>query len=126
MSDETPRAEDLEPPSAAVLERAGIPIPDDYVLAYDAPDYETGEIVCATLIAESIHAVMANPDLGPGANALPALGNTWSHAVYVAPGDLELARAILSTPPPSEEELAAEQAADPTTLEQAEKNVRNA
>ncbi len=126
MSDETGQSEGLEPPGQEALERAVAPIPDEYVLAYDAPDYETGEIVCATLIAEGIHAIMANPEIGPAANVIPALGNTWTHSVYVAPGDLESARQIISATPPSEEELAAAQAADPTTLEQAEKNVRDA
>ncbi len=126
MSNNTPRADELESAGPSVVDGAIGQIPDDYVLAYDAPDYETGEIVCATLIAEGINAVLANPELGPGSNALPALGNTWSHAVFVAPGDLEAATRILATPPPTEEELAAEQAADPTTLEQAEKNVREA
>jgi hypothetical protein len=103
-----------------------IVVPDDYVLAYDSPDYETGEVVCATLASQGIHAVMYNPTPGPATNTLPPLGNTWSHAVYVAPYDLEAARALLSAPTPTEAQLTAEEAADPTTLEEAENNVRNA
>jgi hypothetical protein len=101
-------------------------LPDGFVPIYDSPDFETAEIVCATLAAQGIHAVMQNPTPGPASNALPFLGNTWSHGVYVAPEDAEVARALLLEPAPSEDELAAEQAADPTTLEEAEKNVRNA
>lgn len=126
MNNETTGAGGLETPTPTALEQAGGTVPDDYVLAFDAPDFETGEIVCATLIAEGLHAVMANPELGPGDNAIPALGQTWTHSVYVAPADLEAALRILATPPPSEEELAAEQAADPTTLEQAEQIARDA
>jgi hypothetical protein len=101
-------------------------VPDGYVLAYDSPDYETGEVVCATLASQGIHAVMYNAMPGPATNTLPPLGNTWSHAVYVPQADAEAARALLSAPTPTEEELAAEQAADPTTLEEAENNVKNA
>ncbi len=126
MSDETGSGEIVDSPDPEALKKSTATIPDDYVLAYDAPDYETGEIVCATLIAEGLHAMLANPELGPGASAIPSIGLTWSHAVYVPPDELEAALKILSTPPPTEEELAAEQAADPTTLEQAEMNVRDA
>ena len=101
-------------------------IPSDYVLVMDAPDFETAEIVCATLAAEGIHAVMQHSTPNPGSNLLPALGNTYSRAVYVAPSNAEAALALLAASAPSEEELAAEQAADPTTLEEAENNVRNA
>lgn len=101
-------------------------LPDDYVPVYDSPDYETGEVICATLAAQGLHAVMQNPTLGPAANVYPALGLTWSHAVYVPPDEVEAARSILSAQQPTEEELAAEQAADPTTLEEAEANIKNA
>ncbi len=100
-------------------------VPPGYMLASDSPDYETGEIIVATLTAAGIHAVMQNPNRGPASNALPFLGNTWSHAVYVPPGDLEAARTVLSSAVPTEEELTQEQAADPTTLEEAERSVRD-
>ncbi|HLJ54306.1 MAG TPA: hypothetical protein VKT77_04650 [Chthonomonadaceae bacterium] len=112
-------------PAPGFIDTSGSPIPDNYVLAFDAPDFESGEIVCATLVGAGLHAVLANPELGPALNALPALGNTWSHGVFVAPGELDTALAVLGSST-SEEELAAEQAADPTTLEQAENSVRNA
>ena len=101
-------------------------LPEDYVPIYDSPDFETGEVICATLAAEGIYAVLQNPTPGPATNALPPLGMTWSHAVYVAPEDVEAARAILNAPQPTEEELVAEQASDPTTLEEAEANIKNA
>lgn len=124
--DATNRTEPAELPNPVDREPELNAIPPTYVLLCDSPDFETSEILCATLAAQGIHSVMQNPTEGPAANMLPFLGNTWSHAIYVAPGDLEAARAIITAPGPSEEELAAEQASDPTTLEQAERNVRNA
>lgn len=126
MSDETVREEENQVAINPVDDESGLVVPPDYVLLFDSPDFETGEIVCATLASQGIQAVMQNPTLGPGANALPPLGQTWSHAVYVAPSDFAAAQELLSTASPSEEELAAEQAADPTTLEEAENSVRNA
>jgi hypothetical protein len=126
---ETPVSDPIRPPETAstgFVDTTGNAIPDNFVLAFDAPDLESAEIVLATLAAAGLHAAVANPELGPGSGALPHLGNTWSHGVFVAPDELESALAILSGPPPSEEEFAAAQAADPTTLEQAEKSVRNA
>lgn len=101
-------------------------IPQDYVLLCDPPDYETAEIILATLASAGVHAVMENPSLGPADNFLPPLGASWSHAIHVAREDIETARAIVDASPPTDEELAAEQAADPTTLDEAERNVRNA
>lgn len=118
-----PADRDLEQSSRDLVVNA---IPDGYVPVFDSPDFETGEIVCATLVAAGIDAIMQNPTVGPAANALPFLGNTWSHAVYVPPDSAEAARGILAAPPLTEDELAAEQAADPTTLEEAENTVRDA
>ena len=101
-------------------------LPENYVQLYDSPDYETSEIICATLASQGIHAVMNNPSFAPGSNVLTPLAGNWSHVIFVAPDDLDTARALLATPAPTEDELAAEQAADPTTLEEAENNVRNA
>ena len=101
-------------------------LPSDYVPVFDSPDYEAAEIVCATLASEGIHGVMQNPLPNPGSNELAPLGMTWSHAVYVPPDEVEAARAILNAPPPTDEELAAAQAADPTTIEEAEAAVKDA
>jgi hypothetical protein len=53
-------------------------------------------------------------------------GSAWSDGIYVAPSNIEAARAILNAPPLTEAELMAAAEADPTTLEEAEKNARNA
>ena len=127
MSDETTRTTNPQSEAGAVERAVSVNgVPDGYVLVYDSPDYETGEVVCATLASQGIHAVMKNPMLGPATNLLPPLGNTWSHAVFVAAADEETARMLLAQESPTEEDLAAEQAADPMTLEEAEQSVRDA
>ena len=127
MSDEIGRLpEDENSPNPIDQAVGANALPDDYVLVFDSPDYETGEIVCATLAAQGIHAIMKHPQLGPAGGLLPPLGINWSHAIYVAPADLGTARQMLAAQEPSEAELAAEQAADPTTIEEAERRVRDA
>jgi hypothetical protein len=127
VSDETlPKTDVPDSFNPADDEAGGNVIPDDYVAVFDPPDFEVGEIVCATLTSAGIHALMVHPARGPASTALPFLGNTWSHTIFVAPEDVEAARALLAASPPSEEELAAAQAADTTTLEEAERKARNA
>lgn len=127
MSDEAIPSEDLSEDENPIDVDPGVnALPSDYVLLVDPPDYETGEIILATLASSGIHGVMENPAPGPGSNVIPPLGIAWSHAIYVPPDDFERAREILAESQPTEEDLAAEQAADPTTLAEAENEVRNA
>ena len=127
MSDESVRIPE-DPNSPNPIDRAvgSNALPDDYVMVFDSPDYEIGEVVCATLAAQGIHAVMKHPLVGLAGGMLPPIGNNLSHAIYVSPADFEVARQLLAEQQPTEEELAAEQAADTTTLEDAERNIRNA
>lgn len=100
-------------------------VEDDLILVYDAPDLQSGEIVRATLEAAGIHAVIQNARLGPGDGEMTFLGMAWGHSVYVASADVEAAREVLNTPQMSEEELAAQEEADPMTLEEAEARVKD-
>jgi len=101
-------------------------LPENPVLVYDAPTIEAADIVCATLAAAGIPATVLNAERGPAEGMMPYLGFTWAHGVFVAPSNVEAARAILNTPAPTEEELTAEEEADPTTLAEAEARVKDA
>ena len=97
------------------------------VLISEAATSEESEIIRATLAAAGI------PTFQPGDSANPYLGaidanvdSIWMHHIYVAPSNVEAARALLNADSPTEEELIAEEEADPTTLEEAEARVRNA
>ena len=99
-------------------------VSDDLILVYDAPDQTTAEIVCATLQAAGIEAFIQNAHRGPASGMLTHLGLADPRGVLVAPSDAYAARAVLETRTPSEEELAAEAAADPLSLEEAEARVK--
>ncbi|MCW3101134.1 MAG: putative prokaryotic signal transducing protein [Chthonomonadaceae bacterium] len=99
----------------------------DPVLIYEASTGEEAEMIRATLAAAGI------PTFQPGDTANPYFGaidanvdSVWMHHLYVAPSNVEAARALLNTSAPTEEELIAEAEADPTTLEEAEARARNA
>jgi len=99
----------------------------DLVLVYEAATTEESDMIRATLAAAGI------PTFQPGGSANPYFGaidanvdSVWMHHLYVAPSNAEAARALLSAASPTEEELIAEEEADPTTLEEAEARVRNA
>jgi hypothetical protein len=127
LSDETLPSEEYSEEQNPIDVDPGVnALPPDYVLLVDPPNYETAEIILATLAAEGIHGVMDNPAPSPAGNVIPSLGIAWSHAIYVAPEDFDIAREVLAASQPSEEELAQEQAADPTTLSDAEREVRDA
>ncbi len=99
---------------------------DEMVLIYDAPDQSTAEIVCATLQAAGIRATVQSPHRGPAAGMMPYLGLSDARGVLVAPTDVPAARAVLGALEPTEEELAAEEEADPMSLEEAEARVKEA
>jgi hypothetical protein len=96
----------------------------DLVLIYDAPDQTTAEIVCATLQAAGIEAVVQHQHRGPASGMLPYLGLADSRGVLVSESDEGAAHALLQALEPTEEELAAEAEDDETTLEQAEAAAR--
>lgn len=97
----------------------------DAVLVMNAETDEEAEVVRATLEAAGIPAFLQMPNPSAGTALLSeTVGDTWASGVYVAPADFEAARAILSAPPPSEDELTAEQEADSTTLAEAEARVK--
>ena len=99
----------------------------DPVLIYEATTGEEADTIRATLAAAGIRTYQ------PGNTANPYLGaidsnvdSVWMHHLYVAPSNVEAARALLSASSPTEEELIAEEEADPTTLEEAEARARKA
>lgn len=121
MNDET---ED-NPDVAAARSQPTVEAHASPVLVFDAPTVEEAEVVCATLNAAGVPAfldhVIANPVVGAVDSAL---GGTWRRGVYVAPSNVEAARSILTTPPPTDDELAEAAQADGTTLQEAERHAR--
>ena len=119
---------DLNPDVTAAADGAAANDPHaDPVLIFEAATGEEAEMIRATLSAAGI------PTYQPGDTANPYFGaidanvdSIWMHHLYVAPSNVEAARALLSAATPTEEELIAEEEADPTTLEEAEARVRNA
>ncbi len=99
---------------------------NELVLIYDAPDQTTAEIVCATLHAAGIQAVIQSQYRAPAAGLMTYLGQSEPRGVLVAASDVLPARTILEAPSPTEEELTAEQEANPLTLAEAEARVKNA
>jgi Putative prokaryotic signal transducing protein len=97
---------------------------EDLVLIFDAPDQTTAEVVCATLQAAGIHAILQNENQGPASGMLPYMGLADARGVLVAREDAEAATALLQAQEPTEEELTAEVDADPTSLEEAEARVK--
>jgi hypothetical protein len=97
---------------------------EDLVRVYDAPDQTTAEIVCATLQAAGIHAVLQNESRGPASGFLHHLALADARGVLVARADLAAATSVLQAQELTEEELAAEVDADSTSLEEAEARVR--
>ena len=95
------------------------------VLVYDAPDQTTAELVCATLQAAGMRAVVQNQYAGPAAGMLPYLGLAYSRGVLVPASEAEAARALLAAQEPTEEEFEAEVEADTMTLEEAEAHVKS-
>ncbi len=98
------------------------------VLVFRAASNEEAEVVRATLEAAGIPATLQLPNVSAGTGLLTETvgGDTWSEGIYVSPSNVEAALAILNTPPPSEAELTAEEEADPTRLEDAEAQIKNA
>ena len=94
---------------------------DAPVLIFQAATNEEVEVVRATLEASGITAILKTQTVHPYMGAIDAtVGSMWQHGIYVSPSDAEAARAILNAPAPTEEELTAEEEADPTTLAEAE------
>jgi len=100
-------------------------LPEEMVLIYDAPDQTTAELVCATLEASGITAVVAHTTEGQASGILPYLGLGWSRSVSVPASQVEEAHAVLQANMLPEAELIAEEEADPMTLEEAEARVRD-
>ena len=99
-------------------------IDQELVVIYDAPDQTTAEVVCATLQAAGIQAIVQNQHRGPASGMLPYLGLADARGVLVASEDADAASALLEAQEPSEEELAALVEADATSLEEAEARVK--
>jgi hypothetical protein len=110
--------------AAAATVSTSDPSQQEPVLVYDAPTGEEAEVVRATLEASGIPAILGSATVNSVVGALDPLVDTeWTHGVFVSPSNLEAARAILNAASPSEEELAAEEEADPTTLAEAEARI---
>lgn len=117
---------DLNPDVTAAADAAPANDPHaEPVLIYDAASAEEADVVRATLAAAGIRVFQPGDTADPYFGAIDAnVDSVWMHHLYVAPSDAEAARAVLSASAPTEEELAAEAAADPTTLEEAEARVQ--
>jgi hypothetical protein len=101
--------------------------PNAPVLIFQAATNEEAEVVHATLEAAGIAAILQSNPINPYMGGMDvAMRDTSAMGIFVAPSQAEAARAVLSAPAPSEEELAAEAEADPKTLEEAEAEVRDA
>jgi hypothetical protein len=100
---------------------------DAPVLIFNAGTHEEAEVVRATLDAAGIATSMQGNTINPYMGALDApMSDTAAMGIYVPPSQVEAAKAILTAPAPTEEELTAEEEADPRTLEEAEAAVKNA
>lgn len=113
---------------AAAAAPASADTHEEPVLVYQPTTEEEADVVRATLEAAGIPAIQQLPNVHAGFGIVTETvgGDTWSDGIYVAPSNVEAARAILNAPPLTEAELIAAAEADPTTLEQAEENARNA
>ena len=98
--------------------------PEEMVMVYDAPDQESAAIVCATLQAAGIEAILQHQNVGPASGLMPYLGLAWGRGVAVPASQVEAAQALLQSQEPTEAELIAEEEADPLTLEEAEARVK--
>lgn len=105
---------------------------ENTVLVANAPDQQTAEIIVATLEAAGIPAFFLHDDtgavfmIGPAEGMLPPYGLNWNLDIAVPADREQEALALLQAAGPTEEELIAEEEADPTTLEEAERRVREA
>ncbi len=100
---------------------------DAPVLIFVPGTNEEAEVVRATLEAAGIRATFQSGTINPYFGALDTpMRDAAGMGIFVAPSQVEAARLLLSEEAPTEEELAAEEAADPKTLEEAEAEVRNA
>ena len=101
-------------------------IPDsdeDYVIAYEAPNPVTAELVCATLRAEGLRAILQHMYPAPAAGWLNYLGK-YGQGVLVPASEAEAARIVLAAQEPTEEELVEEFESQLNTIEEAETRVR--
>jgi hypothetical protein len=95
----------------------------EHVLIFDAPNQTTAELVCATLQAAGLHAVLLNERAAAASGWLNYL-MTWGLGVLVPASEAEAARAVLKEREPTEEEILADMEADGTSIEEAEARVR--
>ena len=97
------------------------------VLVYEASTTEEFEVVRATMEAAGIPAFLKSQTVNPFFGAIDEFVDTlWHNGIYVSPANVEAAQTLLNAPPPSDEELIAQEEADPTTLEEAEERVKKA
>jgi hypothetical protein len=100
---------------------------DEPVLIFDAATEEEAEVVRATLTAAGIPATLLNSSLNAGAALIgEGVGDTWRNGIFVSPSNVEAARAILNAPSLSDADLIAAEEADPTTLAEAEAEIKYA
>jgi hypothetical protein len=93
--------------------QAGGPSPEQdgeaLVLVFQAASNEEAEVVSATLNASGIKAVLLSATVNPVLGGLDSpMRDTAGLGIYVMPEDLEAARALLASEPPTDEELAEE------------------
>lgn len=94
---------------------------------FTAGNNEEADVVRATLASAGIAALLQSASITTVMGAVDATTrDTNDLGIYVAPSNVEAARALLNAPALSDAELTAEVDADPTTLAEAEANVKNA
>jgi hypothetical protein len=92
------------------------------VRVFQASTQEEAEVIRATLEAAGISAFLSQQSPSPVVGAIdPGVGSAWALGIYVSPADESAAREIINTLPASDEELDAEEQADTTTLQEAER-----
>ena len=97
------------------------------VLIVTAADNEEADVIRATLASAGISALLQSASVTTVMGAVDAVTrDTHDLGIFVAPSHAEAARALLNAPALTEAELIAEAAADPTTLAEAEAEVKNA
>ena len=97
---------------------------EEFVMVYDSPDQATAEMVCATLQAAGLRAVIQNERVGPAAGWLSYLGGEFGRGVFVSALDVVAANTLLLDLEPTEEEILAEMEAHGMTTEEAEAQVK--
>jgi hypothetical protein len=106
------------------MDNPNIGIDEELILIYDAPNQTTAELVCATLQAAGLRAVLQHEYGSPASGWMNHIWTNRGKGVGVPASEVEAAQAILADQEISEEELLNEMEMDGMTLEEAEARVK--